>query len=78
MTIWYSTEDSKIAPPDEMVLTLWDGVNNKTGKPSRYYVVAAFDDGEWKDEDGNIVDPPTHWTWLPAPPKSDGQSQDSK
>ena len=53
MTIWYSTEDPKISPPDETVLTLWDGVNRTTGKPSRYYVVATFDEGEWVDVDGN-------------------------
>lgn len=70
MTSWHSTDDLNDAPPDEMVLTLWDGVDNQTGEPARYYVVAAFDEGQWIDSDGNIVDPPTHWTWLPPAPSA--------
>jgi Protein of unknown function (DUF551) len=61
------------APKDGTVIwTLWNGVNNKTGEPSRYYNAAHFDNegGDWWDTGGDyVIDEPTHWMPLPEPPK---------
>jgi hypothetical protein len=63
--------DIETAPWDEMVLTLWDGINNKTGKPARYHNAAYHDSdrGTWVDEWFDDIDEPTHWQPIPDPPK---------
>ena len=69
MNEWRLIEENS-PEPDWLVLTLWDGVNNKTGKPSRYYEVALWDgeSGNWVTGDGDVIDTPTHWMPLPDPP----------
>lgn len=60
------------APSDTLVWTLWDGLNNKTGKPVRYYHAAIMcgETGEWSEpEYGDFIDEPTHWMPLPKPPE---------
>lgn len=59
------------APIETVVLTLWDGIDRPSGKPSRYHEAAWLDpeDGQWKGEHyADIVDTPTHWMPLPKPP----------
>ena len=59
------------APVDEAVLTIWDGVDIKSGEPARYWNVAALhSDGFWylTDEYQDCIDTPTHWMPLPDPP----------
>jgi hypothetical protein len=72
-------EDVEHAPRDEVVLTLWDGVNNKTGKGVRYYNAAYLsnDSGEWYSaEYEDCIDEPTHWMPLPNPPNTNGERDD--
>lgn len=66
------------APTDCAVLTIWDGVNNRTGRPARYWNVACLDEGEWHaaDEYGDVIDTPTHWMPLPAPPSAKREDSD--
>ena len=66
MSDWQTVDT---APEDELVLTIWDGVDTLTGAPVRYYAIALLYDGEWFSEDGDFVDEPTHWMPLPEPPK---------
>lgn len=67
--MWFEIENDQPPPPETMVLTLWDGTNNKTTEPVREYYVASYDGADWTDNDGNVIDEPTHWTWLPEPPE---------
>ena len=66
MTDW---QDISTAPEDHMILTIWDGINNKTGHAVRYWHVAYFDGQDWIEHEFNdVIDTPTHWMPLPDPP----------
>jgi hypothetical protein len=67
MTNWQPIET---APKDQMILTIWDGTNNKSGLAARYWHVAFFDGHDWIEHEFNdVIDTPTHWMPLPDPPK---------
>ena len=68
MSEWQPIET---APYDELVLTVWAGIDNKTCEPVLSWVVATLIDGQWWTSEGDPMDEPTHWMLLPEPPKGE-------
>lgn len=75
-------QDISTAPKDgTLIWVLWDGHNNQTGEPARYYYAAFFDgdaeyeDLAWVDCEGHQIDEPTHWMPLPPPPSTTGNEE---